>query len=75
MRELKDFLPLGSVVLLAGGSEKLMIIGYKQVELDSNSELDYSAIVIPEGYKNLKSIRYFNQEEVVYIFQIGFLDN
>ncbi|MFQ7173255.1 MAG: DUF4176 domain-containing protein [Thomasclavelia ramosa] len=51
MRELKDFLPLGSVVLLAGGSEKLMIIGYKQVELDSNSELDYSAIVIPEGYK------------------------
>ena len=50
MRELKDFLPLGSVVLLAGGSEKLMIIGYKQVELDSNSELDYSAIVIPKGY-------------------------
>lgn len=75
MRELKDFLPLGSVVLLAGGSEKLMIIGYKQVELDSNSELDYLAIVIPEGYKNLKSIRYFNQEEVVYIFQMGFLDN
>lgn len=75
MRELKDFLPLGSVVLLAGGSEKLMIIGYKQVGLDSNSELDYSAIVIPEGYKNLKSICYFNQEEVVYIFRMGFLDN
>ncbi|MCA2389133.1 MULTISPECIES: DUF4176 domain-containing protein [Lactococcus] len=75
MRELKEFLPLGSVVLLAGGNEKLMIIGYKQAGLESNSELDYSAIVIPEGYQNLKSIRYFNQEEVVYIFQMGFLDN
>ncbi|WP_259752839.1 DUF4176 domain-containing protein [Lactococcus lactis] len=52
-----------------------MIIGYKQAGLESNSELDYSAIVIPEGYQNLKSIRYFNQEEVVYIFQMGFLDN
>ena len=75
MRSLKELLPLGSVVLLAGGSEKLMIIGHKQLKVGAKLELDYSAIIFSEGYQNSESLRYFNQEEIVYIFQMGFFDN
>ena len=74
-KSLKEFLPIGSVVLVAGGKEKLMIIGQKQMKVDTKREFDYVAIVAPEGYQNSDSIRYFNREEVVYIFQMGFYDN
>lgn len=72
---LKEFLPLGSVVLLAGGEERLMIIGHKQIEIETKREFDYSAVLFPDGYKNDQRLYYFNREEIVYIFQMGFFDN
>ncbi len=47
-KSLKEFLPIGSVVLVAGGKEKLMIIGQKQMKVDTKREFDYAAIVAPE---------------------------
>ncbi|MDM5145487.1 hypothetical protein ICE98_02621 [Lactococcus lactis] len=74
-KNLKEFLPIGSVVLVAGGKEKLMIIGQKQIEIDTKREFDYSAVLFPDGYKDELALYHFNREEVVYIFQMGFYDN
>ncbi|WP_461221006.1 DUF4176 domain-containing protein [Lactococcus cremoris] len=74
-KNLKEFLPLGSVVLLAGGEEKLMIIGHKQIEIETKREFDYSAVLFPDGYKDELALYHFNREEIVYIFQTGFFDN
>lgn len=52
-KSLKEFLPIGSVVLVAGGKEKLMIIGQKQMKVDTKREFDYAAIVAPEDTKIL----------------------
>lgn len=74
-KNLKEFLPLGSVVLLAGGEEKLMIIGHKQIEIETKPEFDYSAVLFPDGYKDELALYHFNREEIVCIFQMGFFDN
>ena len=53
----------------------MSIIALQVRKVDTKREFDYAAIVAPEGYQNSDSIRYFNREEVVYIFQMGFYDN
>ena len=45
----KDLLPLGSVVLLKGGSKRLMIIGRIQSRAGSNEIYDYSGCFSPRG--------------------------
>ena len=40
MNNVKELLPLGSVVLLEGGVKKTMIIGIKQTSKDRNEEYD-----------------------------------
>ncbi len=48
---LKDLLPVGSVVLLKGGTKKLMIIGIKPISEDLPDKVyDYIGVVYPEGY-------------------------
>lgn len=47
----EKLLPIGSVVLLRGGSKKLMIIGIKPVAAEKPDEIyDYIGVVYPEGY-------------------------
>ena len=46
----KDILPLGSVVLLNGGTKKIMVIGYcMKTPEDENKIYDYCGGVFPEG--------------------------
>ena len=44
------FLPIGSVVLLKGGSKKIMITGYLQeVQNQDKQTFDYRGCPFPEG--------------------------
>ncbi|MDR0299113.1 MAG: DUF4176 domain-containing protein [Streptococcaceae bacterium] len=72
---LTGFLPLGSVILLDGGEKRLMIIGRKQISVETQKEFDYAGVLFPEGYQNADQLYLFNADDITYIFQMGLLDS
>ena len=49
---MKEYLPIGSIVLLKNGIKKVMIYGRKQLAISTNIEYDYIACLYPEGNIN-----------------------
>lgn len=47
--DIKSLLPIGTVVLLKGAKKKLMIIGVKQTNAETDEEFDYLGVIYPEG--------------------------
>lgn len=70
----EKFLPVGTVVLLKGGSKRAMIIGYCPVTEDGQA-FDYSACLYPEGVISSKEGLLFNHDQIVKIFHTGYADN
>ncbi|MDR0899598.1 MAG: DUF4176 domain-containing protein [Lactobacillaceae bacterium] len=68
----KEFLPLGSIVLLNGSVKKIMIIS-RAVMLEDNY-FDYGAYLYPEGMID-ENVIYFNEEDVVKVIHRGFVDD
>lgn len=71
---MKDFLPIGSVVLLKGGSKRIMICGRVQMKMDNHVIYDYSACYFPEGILDPKELFLFNNEEIDTVFFVGLQD-
>lgn len=46
----KDLLPIGTVVLLEGGTRKVMICGYSSKSEDDEKIYDYNGCIFPEGF-------------------------
>ncbi len=61
---MKEYLPIGSVVLLHNGTKKIMIYGRKQLSQNDNKEYDYVACLFPEGNINENYTFLFNQENI-----------
>ena len=61
---MKEYLPIGSVVLLHNGTKKIMIYGRKQLSQNDNQEYDYVACLFPEGNINEDYTFLFNQENI-----------
>lgn len=70
----KNYLPIGSVVLLKDGKKRLMIYGRRQLVKDGEKEYDYSACLYPEGMLNSKDVVLFNHDQIQMIYFIGFQD-
>ena len=69
----ENLLPIGSVVLLNGGTKKLMITGIKQIkEGDSAKEYDYIGVVYPEGYLDHTSQFLFNHADINDVIFTGY---
>lgn len=62
--ELKNLLPLGTVVLLKEASKKLMIIGYKPILPNTETEYDYIGVLYPEGFIGNNSSFLFNHNDI-----------
>ena len=61
----KDLLPIGSVVLLKGGSKKLMISGLKPTkESQPVAVYDYIGVLYPEGFISNEYNFLFNHEDI-----------
>lgn len=71
---MKQYLPLGSVVLLKGGNKKIMIYGRKQKAVDTGKEWDYIACPYPEGNINENYMYLFNNEQVAKVYFLGYQD-
>jgi hypothetical protein len=72
--EVKQLLPIGSIVLMEGGSKKLMIYGVKQTDNSDNQMYDYIGVVYPEGNMGEGTQFLFNHENIKEIVFRGFED-
>ncbi|MCI8394221.1 MAG: DUF4176 domain-containing protein [Bacilli bacterium] len=73
---MKDkFLPIGTVVLLKGGSKRIMITGYCSVEeKNPNKIYDYNGCIFPEGYLKSDQICLFNHDQIIRVDHVGLTD-
>lgn len=59
----KQWLTLGTSVLLKGGTQPLMIVG--RYQLDKQGDLfDYSAVLNPQGYEAADELYLFNESQI-----------
>lgn len=70
--EIKDLLPIGTVVLLNDGSKKVMICGVKQMDNETKKEYDYIGVLYPEGFIGNEFKFIFNHEDIKEIFYRGY---
>lgn len=73
--EIKNLLPIGSIVLLEGGTKKLMIYGVKQIDSEDNVEYDYIGVVYPEGNMGKGTQFLFNHADIKEVIFKGFEDD
>ena len=69
---IKNLLPIGSVVLLQDGKKKVMIIGIKQMNIDTQVEYDYLAVLYPEGFLADQSMFFFNHDAIEDVYHMGY---
>lgn len=73
--ELKKFLPIGTIVLLKGGSKRLMITGFCSVPNEDKTKFfDYTGCLYPEGIINSKEIALFNHVQIDKVYFVGYRD-
>lgn len=71
---MKDLLPIGSVVLLKEAQKRLMIFGVCQKDSETNKEYDYIGVFYPEGNVG-ENIRFlFNNEDIERVDFTGYSD-
>lgn len=68
-----EILPLGSLVVLKGATEPLMIIRNERI-LQNDEAFDYIGISHMYGYIATDVMRYFNREEIENVYFIGYID-
>ncbi len=71
---MKNYLPIGSVVLLKEGKKKIMIYGRRQRRVTDQEEYDYIACLYPEGNINEDYMYLFNHEDIETVVFRGFSD-
>ena len=75
LKNVNDYLPIGSVVLLKEGEKRLMICGIKQTaENVQFEEYDYIGVLYPEGHIDDEHIYLFNHNNIDKIFFRGYED-
>ena len=71
----EKFLPIGTVVMLKGGSKRVMIIGFCSIaDNDRQKVYDYSGCLYPEGIISSNQTLLFNHEQIEKIFYVGLED-
>ena len=71
---MKEYLPIGSVILLKGGTKRIMICGRVQRQVDNDVIWDYSACLYPEGFIDPNELFLFNNEDIERLYFIGMQD-
>lgn len=70
------YLPIGSVVLLKGGTKKAMVTGFCSVaEEDTEKMYDYTGCVYPEGFLDFDQICLFDHNQIEKVYHVGYVDD
>ena len=70
--DIKELLPIGSVVRLKEAKKKLMIFGVKQMDSSEQKEYDYIGVIYPEGNLGTKFQVVFNHDSISEIVFRGY---
>lgn len=72
----EKYLPIGSVVLLHGGTKKAMITGFCSVSAEDKTKVyDYTGCVYPEGYLDFNEVCLFDHDQIEAVYHIGFIND
>jgi len=71
---MKNYLPLGSIVTLKGGSKKMMIYGRAQVARETGKMFDYVACLYPQGFFKPDMLLCFNEDQIEEVIFTGYTD-
>jgi hypothetical protein len=71
---MEKYLPLGSIVQLAGGDKRVMIYGRRQKAEADGVLWDYVACLYPEGNLTDEYTYLFNHDQIERVYFIGFQD-
>ena len=74
MENVKELLPIGSIVRLRGGKKRVMVFGVKQRDRATNKEYDYIGVVYPEGNLGENGQFFFQHDAVETVVFRGFED-
>ena len=67
----EKYLPIGTVVMLKGGTKRVMIIGFCVTNGKDEEIYDYSGCLYPEGLLSTNEICMFNHDSIDSVFHIG----
>jgi len=71
----EKYLPMGTVVLLKGGTKRVMIAGFCSMEVNNQEKIwDYSGYMYPEGFMSEDEIFLFNHTDIEEVFHIGLIN-
>ena len=69
------YLPIGTVVLLNGGTKKVMITGFCSVTQEEKDKVyDYTGCIYPEGYLDYDEICLFDHNQIEKVYHMGYID-
>lgn len=72
---MEEFLPVGSVVRLKGGTRKTIIMGYLQFdEKEREKVYDYMGVPFPTGYMGMGSVFLFDEDSIEEVYFRGYED-
>ncbi len=72
----EKYLPIGTVVMLKGGTKRVMISGFCAIE-ENNTEKkmwDYSGCLYPEGFLSSNQTCLFDHEQIEKVYHYGLID-
>lgn len=68
----EKYLPLGTVVMLKGGTKRVMIIGFCSSEKNNRDTIyDYTGCLYPEGILESDKLCLFNHKQIDEIYYMG----
>ena len=72
----EKYLPIGTVVMLTGGTKRVMITGFCAVEEDDKRKIwDYSGCMYPEGFLSSDQTCLFDHSQIEKIYHLGLVDD
>ncbi len=71
----EKYLPIGTVVMLKGGSKRVMITGFCSMATEDQSKMyDYAGCMFPEGFLSSDQTALFNHDQIERVYHMGLID-
>ena len=71
----EKFLPVGTVVMLKGGTKRLMITGFCMLDKNNTKKMyDYCGCLYPEGMISSDQTALFDHEQIEKVYYVGLQD-
>lgn len=76
MKKTEKYLPIGTVIMLKGGTKRIMITGFKAIVKGKEEKVwDYCGCLYPEGCLAGKRVCLFDHKQIEKIYHLGLLDD